>query len=297
MNTASASRSAIVPLLTDSGQRCLYGDGESEADAGRELPDDLSFLATFRTVGMINIAWPHLLKHRSDFRFSFQSVEITVDDDGITVIRHTETGREYCLMTRCVENSARGKFPGSIEALRLRDFRVVVCILAAEGLVAVLDCETGHWNSPDLCRHLDDLPSAIAAEGAMHAFYRWQQNQAEKDSVRELLTAYESQTNEAVSHLCPQLFLYQTPTDDQTKIMGALGGGIGALFDDEALRSRIARLSLLIGCGATIASVANSLGISAEELRSEVSSFNDISKRQCGLDFLQITSSELYSLV
>ena len=60
--------------------------------------------------------------------------------------------------------------------------------------------------------------------------------------------------------------------------MGAVAGGIGALFDDEVLRSRIAKLSLLIGCVATITSVANSLGISAEELQSEVSSFNDISK-------------------
>lgn len=57
------------------------------------------------------------------------------------------------------------------------------------------------------------------------------------------------------------------------------------------------KLSFLTGCGAAITSVANSLSISAEELRSEVSSFNDISKRRCGLDFLQITSSELYSLV
>ncbi|MGI8962795.1 MAG: hypothetical protein ACR2IV_24165 [Bryobacteraceae bacterium] len=296
-NTAEASKAAIVPLFTDSGQRSLYGENGKEGGAGSTLPEDLSFLATIRTVGMINIAWPHLLKHRSDFRFSFEPVEVTVSDDRTIIIRHTDTGREYCLMTRCVENSARGTFPGSIEALRLRDFRIVVCILADEGLVAVLDCETGNWNSPDLCRHLDDLPSAIGAEGAMHAFYEWQQKQADKDSVRELLADYEGQSNEAVTQLYPQLLLYRTHADERNRIMGALANGIGALFADHASRKRIAKISLLTGCGATVASVASSLGISTEAFRSEVASFNDISKRECGIDFFQLTSSEIYSMI
>lgn len=295
MKTAEVSKAAIVPLLTDSGRRSLYGSAEGGGSPESEFPSDLSFLAGFRTVGMINIAWPHLVKHRSDFRFSFQAVEITVADDGIIVIRHADTGREYSLMAHAVENSRRGTFPGSIEALRLRDFRIVVCILANEGLVAVLDCETGHWNLADLCQHLDDLPSAIAAEGAMHAFYDWQQRQAEKDSVRDLLADYERQVNEGTSQLYAQLFLHRRPSDDRDRIMGALAGGLGALFDDDAIRERVAKLSLLTGCGATIASVAASVGTPPEALRSEVSSVNEISERGCGLSFFHLTSSEIYS--
>jgi hypothetical protein len=294
-NTAQVSKDEILPLLSDSGRRDLYAEAGAGGNPGKAFPSDLSTLAAFRTVGMINIAWPDLIKHRSDFRFSFQAVEITVADDGVVSIRQAEAGREYCLTTRAVENSRRGTFQGSIEALLLRDWRIVVCILADEGLVAVLDCRTGEWNLPDLCRHLDDLPSAIAAEGAMHAFYDWQQRQAEKDSVRELLAEYEGQANAAVSHLYPQLFLYRVPEDERKRTMSALDSGIGALFDDDAIRDRVARLSLLTGCGATVASVAAALEISPEALEAEVRSLSETCEKRCGFTLFQITSSEIYS--
>jgi hypothetical protein len=131
----------------------------------------------------------------------------------------------------------------------------------------------------------------------MHAFYDWQQRQAEKDSVRELLADYEGQANEAVSQLYPQLFLYRKPADERNRIMSALASGVGALFDDDAIRDRIARLSLLTGCGATPASVAAALEISPEALEAEVRSFNEICERRCGHALFQITPSEIYSYI
>lgn len=293
-NTGEVSKSAVEPLLKDSGRRGLYG--EEKSSPGTEFPPDLSFQATLRTVGMINVAWPRLLKHRSDFRFSFQAVEITVAENGIVVIRHKDTEREYCLMARAVEKSRRGTFSGSIEALRLRDFRVVVCILAEEGLVAVFDCETRQWNPPDLCLHLDDLPSAVAVEGAMHAFYDWQQHQSEKKAVREVLDDYEQQAKDAVGHLYAQLFL-RKPDDERTRIMSALACGLGAVFEDDALRDRVAKITLLTGCGATVAAVAAALGVTPEDLRSEVTSLNEISQNKCGLAFFEFGQSDTISSI
>ena len=124
---------------------------------------------------MSDVAWPRLLKHRSDLRFSFNEVSLAIADDGVIVVSDPKNHRGFCPTARAVKNSERGSFIGSIEALRLRDLRTtVVSILSPRGLVAVLDCESGQWNLPQLGEHLDDLPSAIAIEGSMYALRKWQ---------------------------------------------------------------------------------------------------------------------------
>ena len=98
----------------------------------------------------MNIAWPRLLKHRSDFIFSFQAIAIDVDQTVEITISDPTNGENIPLNARAFEKAARGSFLGSIEALILRDFSVVVCVLALDGLVAVLDCNSGIWNPQNL---------------------------------------------------------------------------------------------------------------------------------------------------
>jgi hypothetical protein len=60
--------SLLEPLLKGSSQKPLYA---KDRGIGKDqiLVDDIRFLTGLRTFAMIDIAWPRLLKHRSDFRF------------------------------------------------------------------------------------------------------------------------------------------------------------------------------------------------------------------------------------
>jgi hypothetical protein len=85
--------------------------------------------------------------------------------------------------------------------------------LALDGLVAVLDCSSGVWNPENLVEHLDDVPSATAVEGAIHAFKKYQDLVFERDGIREVIQGLKEQTEEGLDLMYPQLIF----TDDPSK--------------------------------------------------------------------------------
>ncbi len=64
--------------------------------------DATDMFAGMRTVGTFNIAWPSLMKHRREFRFSFQPVVIRLSRDGEATVLDRLTLREI-LKTKSVE--------------------------------------------------------------------------------------------------------------------------------------------------------------------------------------------------
>jgi hypothetical protein len=164
-------------------------------------------------VGTFNIAWPRLTKHRQEFRFSFQPVLIRLARNGEAIILDSSGGLEICRVTTVKscrpfdwEDKSDIEFEGSIEAVQLRDLHTfIVRILGHDGLVALFDCESGQWNPEQLVELLDDMPSAIAVEGAMHVFAKWQSETKGHGGVREAIDFYEKQIHQAVDHLYHQL--------------------------------------------------------------------------------------------
>jgi hypothetical protein len=286
----------LEPLLQNSGLRSLYAKGRRIEEDGMLAPD-LQLLAGLRAVGMINIAWPRLLKHRSDFRFSFQAVTVTVGHAGEITITDPVDGKNIPVNAKAVEKARRGRFLGSIEAFVLRDSSVVVCVLAIDGLVAVLDCSTGVWNSDNLVEHLDDVPSATAVEGAMHAFKKYQDQVFEKDGVREVIQGLRDDTAEGLELIYPQLIFYRRPREERSFLVRGLQNGIAGALGDPAKLELVASLSLLIGIGAECEVVQKSLGMNKEEWRSQIDEINRISVSACGLQIFSEVDGMVYSAV
>jgi hypothetical protein len=288
--------SLLEPLLKGSSQKSLYAE-DRRMEEDQMLAVDMQFLAGLRTVGMINIVWPRLLKHRSDFRFSFQAVHITVGETGEITITDPANGKSIPLNTRAVDKAARGNFLGSIEAFILRDFSVVVCVLALDGLVAVLDCSSGIWNPEKLVEHLDDVPSATAVEGAMHAFKKYQDMIFERDGIREVIQGLREQTEEGLDLIYPQLIFYRRSLEERSLLVRSLQNGIAGCLGDPAKVTLVAHLSLLIGVGAECEAVQSALGISKEDWRSQVDEINRASILACGLQIFSEMDGMVYSAV
>jgi hypothetical protein len=287
---------AIEPLLKSAGQMPLIGSEET-ISPNSKLPSDLDFWASLRTLGTFNIAWPRLLKHRSDFRFSFQEVLFRVRSNGKIRITIPSEKRSFSLLANAVEHSAKGKFVGSIEALILRDFKVVICFLANDGLIAVLDCQSGEWNPPALVEHLDDLPSAVAVEGAMHAFKKWQDHIFEHKGIREMIEAYDQQAKEAVDLLYPQLIVHRRPMEERAQVITGIAKGVASLFEDPKMATQAAELSVLVGVGANLEAVVVGMGVTPDALRDLVNGINAIAGQRCGLELFLHEGDALYSII
>jgi hypothetical protein len=239
-----------------------------------------------------------LLKHRNDFRFSFQPVEISVQENGETVVRDAPAGEELC-RTEAVEDAPRGTFRGSIETVRLRNLSdTVLCILAPDGVVAVLDCRSGDWNTPRLRKHLGDFPSALSAEGAMHAFANYHTLVGDRHGIREMVEDYERQATGGVDLLYPQLICHQWPMQRRQQMIGSIREqGLGTLFADEQALRRIARISLLAGVGADTDAVARDLDTTADALRAEIRSINADAVRKGFFEPFELSGNSLSSRV
>jgi len=265
----------------------------SSAELGHQPDANLQFLMGFRTVGTINIAWPRLMKHRLDFRFSFQDVIIRLAKDGEAAVCERTTGKEICRITSV--HSCRpaiwesGKeyieFEGSVEGVHLRDIRTtVVCILGHNGLIAVLDCETRKWNLPKLVEMLDDMPSAVAVEGAMHAFAEWQSRTKNCGEISEMIEHYEQQACDAVDLLYPQLACNGWVADRRRRLVDSLKDrGVLGMYEasDE---STISELSLAAGIGSLVEAVTQSMGLHRDEFNELVSRLNGISESRSGFE-------------
>lgn len=272
-DTKGAIAHALQPLLASSGALPLTCE-DADAIEGR-LPQDLEFLLGMRTVGMLNVAWPRLMKHRPEFRFSCLAAEIEVTADGIAIVRAGKERREV-LRTPAVVNADRGVFEGTVEAIRLRNIRTtVICVLSSHGLVAVLDCDTGKWNSPELCDHLDDLPSAIAVEGAMHAHAEQHILVGNGDAISGMLQDYQRQTDQFTLSMYLQLACPGWQAPRRQKIFELMSEkGIAGLFGDSERFCRACQISSLVGLASSVEAVAQALETNVEDFTAEIDVIN-----------------------
>lgn len=236
------------------------------------LGDGLDLLAGFR-IGLIqvNAVWPRIFKHRSEFRFGVRHVMVDVDDAGTILL-----DGQPLHGVRAVPNSLRGTVEGTVEAVRLGDRRTTaICVAVYEGLVAVLDCATGEWNPPHLVKQLDQFPSAIALEGAMHEFADKQELVLGNPEIRAMVDDCERQSHETVKLIYPQMILDRRPREERDAMLGYLGtrGVCGAMSEKD--QTAVARLSLAAGTGRNIDVLARELSLSADALKHEVRRLND----------------------
>ena len=279
--------------------------GPSSLNAGRpEAGDEL--LMALRTVGTFNIVWPRLMKHRQDFRFSFQRVSIRLAKNGEATILDSSGSQEICRVIAVdgitpsdwEEDRPYVEFEGSIEAIQLRDLNTfVVCILNHDRLVAVFDCRTGQWNSEQLVELLGDMPSAIAVEGAMYAFAEWQSKTRGQDRICETIDFYEKQAREAVDHLYPQLVCRGWEASKRERFVEAFDSrGVFSCCQAQD-EGPLAELSLTAGLGCSIADAAQIMKTTGPELRQLVSKFNEAYKQVCGFEPFALTDNLIRSRV
>jgi hypothetical protein len=169
--------------------------------------------------------------------------------------------------------------------------------LALDGLVAVLDCSSGVWNPENLVEHLDDVSSATAVEGAMHAFKKYQDLVFERDGIREVIQGLKEQTEEGLDLMYPQLIFYRRSLEERSFLVRGLQNGIAPCLGDPARVTLVAQLSLLIGVGAECERVQSALGMSKEEWRSQIDEINDVSISACGLQIFSEVDEMVYSAV
>jgi hypothetical protein len=265
----------------------------TETTAPRQPDGHTQLLMGLRTTGTFNIAWPRLMKHRLDFRFSFQDVIIYLKRDGEALVLDRTTRQEICRVTavsgfRPVQwdaNDEHIEFEGSIEAVHLRDVRTsVICVLGHYGLIAVFDCEKQQWNLPDQVEMLDDMPSAVAVEGAMHAFAEWQSRTNDRDGIHQVIEHYEQQARDAVDLLYPQLMCNGWVTERRKRLVDALKErGVFSLYEETDER-RVSELSLAAGVGSLLENVALNMGLEAAELTDLVLCLNEKSKSRSGFE-------------
>lgn len=161
----------------------------------------------------------------------------------------------------------------------------------------MLDCNSGIWNPKNLVEHLDDVPSATAVEGAMHAFKKYQDLVFDRDGIREVIQGLKDQTEEGLNLIYPQLISYRRSIEERTLLVRGLQNGIAGCLGDPATVSLVAHLSLLIGVGAECEAVQRSLGVSKEDWRSRVDKINLMSISACGLQIFSEMDGMVYSAV
>jgi hypothetical protein len=235
------------------------------------LSPELQFLAGLRTAPIqLQVFWPKLFRYRMDFRFGVRHADIHVDEDG--VIRLDGNVLDG---VRAVPNSIRGSVAGSVEAVRLHDLTTtVICIAAHDGLIAVLNCGTGRWNEAELVEQLEDFPSSVAIEGAMHEFVSKQELVLSHPDIAAMIEGYERQADEAVQLVYPQLLLDRRPHEERNAMLDGLNmrGVTGAISESD--QREVAAVSLAIGTGKKADDVAALLGVSVDALKNKIRRLN-----------------------
>lgn len=258
MKPNAIGRATATALLQRSG-------GFSSFSPGLEL------LAGLRTAPLhVQAFWPKLFRYRMDFRFGVRHADIHVGEDGVITIDGSVLDG-----VRAVPNSIRGSVTGSVEAVRLRDLATtVICIAAHDGLIAVLDCGTGRWNNADLVEQLDDFPSSVAIEGAMHEFVEKQELVLSDPDIAKMIEEYERQADDGVQLVYPQLLLDRRPREERTAMLGVLNlrGVSGALSEGD--QRELAGISLAAGAGRKAGDVAAQLGVSIDSLEEKIRRLN-----------------------
>jgi hypothetical protein len=264
------------------------------------------FFMGLRMAGTMNIAWPRLTKHRREFRFSFQAVLIRLAQNGEAVIFDSGGSQEICRVPTvngcrpsCWEQGESYiEREGSIEAVQLHDLNtVIVCVLSHDGLIAAFDCRSGQWNPEQLVELLDDMPSAIAVEGAMHAFAQWQSRTKDHDGVREAIDFYEKEARRAVDHLYPQLMLHRWESDSRDLAVQKFDTrGVLSVYDI-ADETRLAKLSVTVGLICSLEHAAGAMGLEVHELGQLASQLNETSKIACGFEPFVLTDRFIRSRI
>ncbi|MDX0775298.1 hypothetical protein GOD44_12570 [Sinorhizobium medicae] len=293
-DTANIAKTAVEHILRP-----------TSAEEERVVSANDSF-ARLRTVGTFNIAWPHLLEHRQEFRFSFQPVVIRLTQDGTASIAESSGSREIlrvqavknCLPAHWKPGESDEPFEGSIEAVQLREtWASVVCVLAHDGLVAVFDCDSGEWNRADLVEKLDHMPSAVAVEGAMHAFHEWQSRTRGEGDVRNAIAYCEEQANQAVDLIYRQLMCHGKQARGRDRVAAAFDArGIYSIYaaEDEDL---LARLSLAAGLFNSLRGVADTLELEVDQVVAHAKRYNDIARSTCGYEPFMLTDTHIGSRI
>jgi len=157
----------------------------------------------------------------------------------------------------------------------------LVCVFTGDGLVGVLNPKTGLWNEPEHVQVLDDCPSLLAIEGAMHAFGQ-RQRFSEDSEVGKTIEFYSKQSEEAALDLWLQLAFHKADRAHRNQILDVLNGeGFLGLLPNEGHIQDLARLSL--ACGGRkrpVNDVAKEVGMTASELRLRMNEFNKLANNR-----------------
>jgi hypothetical protein len=242
------------------------------------------FLLGLRTVGTFNIAWPNLLKHRSELRFSYQDVIVLQTPEGDALVRDRDSGVEICRV-KPVDTFEPAEFEASLEAVQLRDLSTVcVCILSNHGLIAVFDCNSERWNSPELVTLLEDMPSAIAVEGALNAFVDWNDHFKTREDLAELFNHYDKQTQSIVDGLYLQLICPGWDAESRERFATPMRHrGLFSLYSELEER-HIAKMSLAAGLAQRIEIIAEEIGQSVTATRELIESLNATAREKNGFE-------------
>jgi hypothetical protein len=295
-DTTRALAHALQPLLVSGSALPLTAESTNANE--RRLPLDLEFLLGMRTVGMLNVMWPRLMKYRTQFRFCCLTAEIEVTAGGIAIVRAGNENKEV-LRTSAVVNADRGVYEGTVEAIRLSNIRdTIICVLSSHGLVAVLDCNTGRWNAAELCDYLDDLPSAIAVEGAMYAHAEQHDLVGNDDSIRNLLKDYQRQTDEGTLSTYLQLACPGWEAPRRQRLFELMtDNGLAGLFGDGERLHRVCKISSLVGLGSSVEAVAQALETNVADLTAEIGGINAEARDAGYVDPFELRSGLLFSII
>jgi hypothetical protein len=265
------------------------------------MPDHaLEWHFGMRTAGTaINLAWPKIWKHRRVFRFSSSMAKVQVFEGGTASVTLLDGDSGDPIPIPAVPNCTAGMFEGSVESIVMSDgLTPLVCIFAGDGLVGVLNPATGQWNEPNHVREIDDCPSLLAVEGAMHAFSQ-RQLFDESSEVGKALEFYSKQSAEGSLDLWLQLAFHKVDRSGRNKILDALRGeGFARMVGTGEQMRDLARLSL--ACGGRkrpLSDVAKEVGMKTPELVRRIKEFNGIAQKHLNWWIFLEDSDQLECLV
>jgi hypothetical protein len=246
-----------------------------------------------RTAGdSLNLFVPKFYKHRLVLRLGMLRVNIKSDKaKRVADIWDAQTN-ERLLQCPLAPLADTGEFPGSIEIIRTYNGQITaVVILGGSGLVAVRALIGKEWNSPELTRLFDDLPSFEFVEASVAGYRqspfakRWEEadysdiDRNVMDAARELCTS---------SYL--QLAFRGASQGQRSKAMASLEGlGFKALFPEERDLNELALLSLHFGGpGTPVNLAAKRLERSTAMLAAQLKDFNARVRPALGVDLFEL---------
>jgi hypothetical protein len=141
------------------------------------------------------------------------------------------------------------------------------------------------------------MPSAIAVEGAMHAFAEWQSRTRGREGVREAIEFYETQARQAVDLVYPQLMCRGWETNRRDRVTQAFDTrGVFSIYRTED-EFRLAKLSLATGLFSPIEYAAQVMELERDKLSQLVAQFNETSRQACGFEPFILTNEIIASRI